>query len=71
MGFLDKRTERRTTVKGEAMVDPHEERMIQIDVWNTVAADFPDGAFMAFMEEKGVDVSELYDYAQWRKKKEG
>ena len=52
------------------MIDPHEDRMIQIDVWNTVAADFPDGAFMAFMEEKGVDVSELYDYAQWCKKEE-
>jgi hypothetical protein len=49
------------------MVDPREERMIQIDVWNTVAVDFSDGAFMAFMEEKGVDASELYDYAQWCK----
>jgi len=25
---------------------------------------------MAFMEEKGVDASELYDYAQWCKKEE-
>lgn len=31
------------------------------------AADFPDGAFLAFMAESGVDVSELEPFAEGHK----
>jgi len=54
------------------MMDANEERMIQIDVWNTIAEDFPDGAYLQFMQvEKGVTVDELVAYAEWKEKRQG
>ncbi len=35
------------------------ERRAKIEVAMDVADDFSDGAFMAYMEEQGIDVSEL------------
>ena len=42
-----------------------EDVMEKIDVLNTHAGDFPDGAFFAYMEENGITVEDLEEYSEW------
>lgn len=40
------------------------ERFGYIDAANTFAADFSDGSYLAFMEEKGISMEELEEYSK-------
>jgi hypothetical protein len=41
------------------------ERMEEISTLNNQAAELPDGAYYAFMEEHGVSAEELEAYSEW------
>lgn len=38
-----------------------------IDAANSFASEFPDGAYLAFMEEKGIEMSDLEAYSERQK----
>lgn len=42
-----------------------------IDAANSFAGEFPDGAFMAFMEENGISVEDLEAYSMKCNEKRG
>jgi hypothetical protein len=49
----------------------NEERRAYVETMMEVAEDFPDGAFMGFMEECGIDVEELVEVSEARRREGG